>query len=221
MSTVAIFRAMRRRRQLQPLAILKADRPLVRPPRSLPLLAFALVLALGACAGSSSLDGIWRAQAPAGQATLISPNVDNPTGVELTIGIYGPDLAGLLRYYRAGSTGPLDRARSALSPNFECACNYMHDGRADLTVNTATFVLHGCLPGAVPKGNVQTRGRIALGADGRLQLTLVVDQPGSALDGQSQVLVFERTGQAADVDPSQLDCPLPSDPSQGNINSGL
>ncbi|MBI5608557.1 MAG: hypothetical protein HY902_06725, partial [Deltaproteobacteria bacterium] len=57
---------------------------------------------LAACTSSGSMGGVWRgASEPQGTANgLLFGEEGAPLSVELVLGEFGPDLAGLLRFYR-------------------------------------------------------------------------------------------------------------------------
>jgi len=85
-------------------------------------------------------------------------------GVELVLGAYGPDLAGLMRYYRSAQ---FDLARSPLPPRKECECAFLHQAKVDAT-GRVTFVLDACVPGTSPDAPLALRGELTLRDDGRL-----------------------------------------------------
>jgi len=181
----------------------------------------AIYLGVQGCTTSNNTGGVWRAQAPLQgetNAILFEPG-GQPVGIELVLGEFGPDLSGLVRYYRAGPTGPFDQPRRAAAPDFECACAYLHDGRIDST-GLVTFTLQACAPGVQAKGKIRLRGRFMIQADGRLVGKLQVDSPGSSADGSSVDLAFERALPSGDVDPRDLQCAQPLDAEHGNVDSG-
>lgn len=186
-------------------------------------LLFCAALPASACTSANDVGGIWRAEAPlhsSGNDVVFQGETD-PVGVELVVGEYGPDVTGVIHFYHAGPTGPFDRARSALAPDFECACDYLHGGRIDAGTGALTFSLTGCAPGLNQKGVVRLRGRLALQADQRLAGTLQVDDPGSPQNGASVDLVFDRAHLPADIEATDLQCIQPADMARGNTNSGL
>jgi hypothetical protein len=191
-------------------------------------LAFAgmicVVLAsLGACSSTGDSGGVWRAQAPLQgdtNAILFQPGVD-PVGVELVLGEFGPDVAGVVRYYHAGPTGPFDLARQESQPNFECSCAYLHGGRLDSRTGLLSFTLQACVPGLSTLAPVQLRGRFGIQPDGRLTGTLQVDDPTSPAKGATVALAFDRVGQSGDLASQDLLCGTPASATTGNLASGL
>lgn len=185
-------------------------------------LLFCVVLPAVACTSATDVGGIWRAEAPLHGTgnNVIFQGEEDPVGVELVVGEYGPDVTGVVHFYHAGPTGPFDRARSALAPDFECACEYLHGGRIDAKTGVLTFTLIGCAPGLEAAGRVRLRGRLTLQADQRLAGTLQVDDPGSAHNGASVQLVFDRARLPGEIEASDLECIQPADAAKGNVYSG-
>jgi len=172
-------------------------------------------VALAACTSSGSMGGVWRGTGEAlGPAnSLLYGEAGAPLSIELVLGEFGPDLAGLLRFYR-DPTYVL--ARDAATPDDECACSLVHNGRA--VAGHAAFTLLGCLPGGAPK--VASRVRAALDeVETGLKLTLTVDDASSPLDGRSTTLVLNRYGLASEITGEDLACPV--GPAGGNTASGL
>lgn len=177
-------------------------------------------LVLVACSSSADLGGVWRATAPAsGDNQLLVQSPDDPVGVELVLGQYGVDVAGLVRFYHRGPLGAFDHARLAAAPDRECECVHLQQGKANPDTGALSFVLQGCLPGSATEAVVRVRGGLQLGGDGRLTGILAVAQPDSPLDGKTVALVFDR--QTAQVDLVDLQCDTPVDASHGNTSSGL
>lgn len=178
-------------------------------------LAAALALPAYACTSSGSLGGVWRGTAPPrGEANqVIFTELGGPQSVELVLGEYGPDVAGLMRFYR-GQTWV--SARDAAPPDAECACALVHDGRADS--GHAAFTLVGCVPGSSPNQLLRLRATLDETETG-LMLELQVDDKGSGLDGQKTKIQLERHGLAGDITGEALSCPV--GPPGGNTASGL
>ena len=179
--------------------------------------AAALTLAItgAGCAADTEFGGIWRGVTPAqGPANdlLYGPGGE-PMALELVLGEYGPDLAGLLRFYRQGS---FVRARDAGPPDAECACALLYSGRSDSGV--AAFALRGCLPGAAGKVSVRTRAQLKRDDLGVRQLKLVVDEPTSPHHAKAVVVALVPQASASEVSDTDLLCPM--GPAAGNTASG-
>lgn len=173
-----------------------------------------MLACLAACTSSGSLGGVWRgtsaAQGP-DNAVLYGP-AGAPQAVELVVGEFGPDIAGLMRFYRSPSwVSP----RDAGPPDSECACLLLHDGRSN--AGQAAFNLAGCLPGGAPQAAVRVRARLTEVGEGLL-LDLQVDDKQSPLDGQKTQLTLRRQGLPSDISSADLACPVP--PPEGNTASG-
>jgi hypothetical protein len=166
------------------------------------------------CASSGSFGGIWRGPveiATAGSPLLFAKD-GGAVGVELVLGEYGPELSGVVRFYRNGN---FVRARSASPPDLECACGFAHDGK--VSGDRAAFTLLGCLPGGSPSTAIRTRATLQTTLQGA-QLELTVDDPTSPLDGLSTSLLLQRQGLASDISDADLACAPP--PAGGNAASG-
>ena len=192
--------------------------------RSRPSLWMFLLMALGlgACATGPDVDGVWHAVTPTdgGNNALLYPagQPTAPLGVELVLGAYGPDLAGLMRYYRSAQ---FDLARSPLPPRKECECAFLHQAKVDAT-GRVTFVLDACVPGTSPDAPLALRGELTLRDDGRLVGTVSVDDPSQpTLASKSVQLAFVRVATAGTSDPAILDCQHPVDVPGANTTSGL
>lgn len=188
-----------------------------RPRRPTARLAAAVLAALFAsgCAAGNEFGGIWRGVAPAkgaANALLYGPGGE-PLALELVLGEYGPDLSGLLRFYRQGS---YVSARDAAPPDAECACALIYDGRADS--GKAAFSLRGCLPGGASQQLVRSRATLARDAQGVLTLSLQVDDAASPLDGQSVTVALLAHASASEISSADLRCP--PGPANGNPASG-
>lgn len=172
-------------------------------------------VALAACTSSGSMGGVWRGTSePQGTANPLLYGEDGtPLSVELVLGEFGPDLAGLLRFYRDPT---YVSSRDAAAPDAECACALVHNGR--VVASHAAFTLAGCLPGGAAK--VATRVRATLDeTETGLKLSLTVDDATSPLDGRSTSLVLNRYGLASEITGEDLACAV--GPAGGNTASGL
>ena len=178
----------------------------------------ALAVGVAGCASSVDVDGIWHAVPPEQGAgnTLISATKGMP-GVELVVGTYGPDLSGLVRYYR---TAQFDTPRAPEPPFRECQCAFLHQARLSDTGHM-TFYLDACVPGASPSSRVALTGDFNLLADGRLAGTLTVDDPTRPdLAGLQTQLTFVRNSAVPDGDPTAVACENPATLADGNTASG-
>ncbi len=188
-----------------------------RPLRRVAEVAWiAAVAMLAACAGEADLGGTWRGVAQLGEpyGNLLHGGDGQPVALELVIGEYGPDVAGVMRFF---SGDIWLRARNPNPPDRQCGCALLHAGRVDGSTAQAAFTLLGCLPGASDRIGVRTRGtlrRTSLGA----QLILVVDEPGSPLHKRTTTVDLEQTGGPGDIAEADLHCPLPLP--AGNTASG-
>ncbi len=172
-------------------------------------------VALAACTSTGSMGGVWRgASDPRGTANpLLFGDDGEPLSVELVLGEFGPDLAGLLRFYRDST---YVSSRDAAAPDAECACALVHNGR--VVDSHAAFTLVGCLPGG--SANAATRVRATLDeSETGLKLALTVDDASSPLNGRSTSLVLNRYGLASEITAEDLACPV--GPAGGNTASGL
>ena len=188
--------------------------------RTIRLALCALAALLAACSSSADVGGTWQGVAPArgtGNDLIFGAN-DQQVGVRLVIGEYGPDLAGVLHFYTSSA---FDRARSADSPDFECACEYLHGGRIDAVSGRISLTLLGCTPGSASQRAQRMRGSFSLNAKGRLIGTLRVDDTTSPNNGQTVDLQFDRLTPSSEVDPADLVCRQPTDAATGNVFSGL
>lgn len=187
-----------------------------RPPALWIGLAAVLgLLVCSGCAADNEFGGIWRGTAPAKSAAnplLYGPGGE-PLALELVLGEYGPDLSGLMRFYRQGS---YVRARDAAPPDSQCACALVYGGRSDS--GKAAFSMRGCLPGSSPQQPVRTRATLARDELGVLTLHLQVDDATSALNGQSASIALLAHTSASEISSSDLICP--PGPAAGNPASG-
>ncbi|MBM4344247.1 MAG: hypothetical protein FJ100_12835 [Deltaproteobacteria bacterium] len=191
----------------------------LRPVALGPCIGWVLCVAASAataCAGEADLGGTWRGLAQLGPegGDLVHGSEGGPVALELVIGEYGPDVAGLLRFFRGDSWL---RARSAEAPDRECGCSLLHGGRVDASTAQAAFTLQGCLPGAADRARVRARGSLRRTTSGAV-LVITVDEPGSPLHKRSSTIALEQTGGPGDIALADLACPtaLPT----GNTASG-
>ncbi len=170
---------------------------------------------LAACTSSGSMGGVWRGtsdpQSPGNP--LLFGDEGAPLSVELAIGEFGPDLAGLVRFYRDPT---FVSSRDADPPDAECACSLLHSGR--VATSHAAFTLQGCLPGGSPGAPLRLRATLDE-IDTGLRLALTVDDAGSPLNGKSTSLVLNRHALANEITSEDLACPV--GPAGGNTASGL
>jgi len=183
------------------------------------LASLATATLVVACSGSTDVSGTWQGVSAArgGDNDLIYGPDGQGVGLRLILGEYGPDLAGVLQFYTSAN---FDRSRSATSPDFECACNYLHGGRIDAVSARISFTLLGCTPGSATGKAQRLRGSFVLTQQGRLDGTLRVDDPTSLLNGKSVAVQLDRLAQSSEVEPSDLVCRQPPDAANGNIFSG-
>ncbi len=179
----------------------------------------ALFLALTvttACSTEADLGGTWRGVTPLGAAPYdLLHGVDgSQVALELVIGEYGPDAAGVLRFFNGDAWL---RARNPDPPDRQCGCALLHAGKVDAATAQAAFTLHGCLPGAADRAKLRTRGALRRTASGAI-LVLTVDEPGSPLHKRTSTIELEQTGGAGDIAEADLLCPLPLP--TGNTASG-
>ena len=180
-----------------------------------PIASFLLVVGgLSACTTLPDVDGVWHAEAPAAGATNTLLTMSTPLGVELVLGAYGPDVAGLVRYYRSGL---FDLARSPLLPRKDCECAFLHSAKVDAT-GRVSFLLDACVPGTSPSAPLALRGELTLSNDGRLIGSLAVDDPTQPT--ATVQLVFVRVATTGSSDPAILDCQHPATLADGNTASG-
>ncbi len=182
-----------------------------RSPRTRRL-ALGLVLAAfaSACTSSSEVGGIWRSA-----SAVPGPLVGGPSDVfvEVSLGHYGPDVAGLVRFFHDPDfEDPLDAA----APYRECACAFVHRGRWLSAASVLDFQLRGCLPGASPQAPLLVRAELTLDGD-LLDGILRVEEPTSPLFGTEQPLQLERFGSIGAAD---LQCEPPDSAEAGNLASG-
>ena len=182
---------------------------------SIPLLACLCALVC-ACTTSPDVSGVWHVEAPVNKL-ILDEVAGKALGLELVIGEYGPDLAGLLRYYRSGQ---FDQPRSPVPPHNLCECAFLHAAKVDSAGNV-TFELDACVPGKSPKAPLALSGVFTLQVDGRLKGTLTADDPSQPTIVDAVQLTFVRVATTAESDPAILDCQHPATLADGNTASGL
>jgi hypothetical protein len=187
--------------------------PVKSPSISLAACLCALVCA---CTTSPDVGGVWHVEAPVNKL-FFGTAKEKPLGVELVMGTYGPDIAGLVRYYRSGL---FDQALSPLPPYNACECAFLHQAKVDAT-GRVTFELNACVPGTSPNAPLALRGELTLADDGRLLGTLTVDDPSQPDIVDSVPLTFVRVATTAESDGAILDCQHPATLADGNTASGL
>lgn len=179
--------------------------------------ALAWACSLCACDSDNRLGGVWRARLPAQGDRVVSPMEGfGAPGVELVVGHYGPDVAGLMRFYRSTN---FEAVRDPQSPSFQCACSYLHQGRWSSGSQRLSFVLKGCLPGAGSQTDTYTLGQFQWRDDAvpLLEGTLRVEDPDSSMYGAVQQWTMERVDSVSAPD---LDCQTIEDGQIGNIHNG-
>lgn len=169
-------------------------------------------LSLFGCASASDVAGTWRTRDQAAGALL--GDGEAGVGVELVIAQYGPDVAGLVRFF---GDATFDRPRDPTAPYFACACALLHKGRWDEAHAKITFELRGCLPGSSPRTPVLTLGQLRLEAQGDLVGTLTRHQPDQPEHGQHEDLRLLRHDTLAEA---SLRCDQYASDSDGNRASG-
>lgn len=146
-----------------------------------------------------------------------------PIGVELVIGQYGPDIAGVLRFFPNPTPGQApfyDEPVAYGPPDFGCQCVYLHAGSFDSGAGTLSFATAGCKPGEPPGSIFRMRATGQVGSKGELTLTFTSQEPDDATPPVKDV-VFARKGEASDLTSQLLQCPHPADAKQGNTANGL
>lgn len=176
-----------------------------------------LFVGLSACASSADVGGIWRGTGPIASASndLLYDVDGGPVAIELVLGDYGPDLAGVVRFWQGDQ---FLRRRNPNPPDRDCACAFVRLGRVDTATGRGVFALDSCLPGSSPAAVVHLRGELVRTGDADMGLSLRVDDGASALHGGKVAIDLRRAGGAGDVSAADLACPtsLPG----GNTASG-
>jgi len=175
-----------------------------------PIALAALACLASACTANTDVEGVWRAKPKAN--SLVYNVSGEPIGIEIVIGEYGPDVTGVVHFYR---TQTFDSKQSALSPLNQCACAYLHDGGIDLSAKTLHFRLRGCVPGAATHAELPIYGELTLDTDANLTGTLTVETAG----GLVLPLTFSRKDSVGQIEPADLVCARPTE-SEGNSFSG-
>ncbi len=180
----------------------------------LALLAGALI----GCTTGNDLGGAWRITEASGDKVIYDDQTGDATvGIELLLGHYGPDIAGLVRFYR---TDAFQFKRNPLKPDNQCACTFMRNGNASADTYRIEFDLDGCLPGIAVQSTLLVRGSFTLDADEQLDGSLRVLQTGSPMHDRSQKMTFARIKAAGAIDSNELICETP-DQDAGNFFNGL
>lgn len=177
-----------------------------------------MAVVLTGCASSGDVGGVWHAQVPRqGLANdlLFGPG-DEPLGIELVIGEFGPEVSGLVRYYPSAT---FEQPRAAEVPDRQCACAFLYQAQVDGGGKVA-FMLKGCVPGSATEANLRLRGQFTLQPDDTLLGSFRVDEAKSPLDGRSVELSFERKATAGGIESRHLRCSQPPDVATGNVHSG-
>ena len=176
----------------------------------------SVCLGLSGCAASGDFGGVWRGVAPKKSADNLLVFGDNgaPLAVELVLGEYGNELAGLVRFFRDDS---FLRTRSQDSPDLQCACVLVRDGHSDAALGKAALTLIGCLPGGSPKAVVRALASLTTTVDG-VQLKLAIADTNSRWHGASMDMVLTRVGGSGDITGPDLACPAGT--ATGNPASG-
>jgi hypothetical protein len=176
-----------------------------------------LLLAVGllpytACAASDDLAGSWRSEAVTG--TLALHHNDAPVGVELVLGQYGPDVAGVVHWWQ---TPDFLIRRTAEAPDGDCACGLVRSGKVADSGAAASFFVQACLPGVAAQTSIRSQVSLRLTADPDvLDAVWTVNDPTSPLHGQMANVRLRRTLGAGEVTAEDLAC----GPSTGNPASG-
>lgn len=184
-----------------------------------PLLCFALLWQLPGCTSTNELGGKWRPVETDG--TIIrnpAPGGDD-LGFELVMEHYGPDIAGLIRFYR---NTEYERSRDPKSPFSECACVYMRSGTYGAKSKSYRFRTEGCVPGVATHSNIALRGALELNDESQLVGTLRVEDLNhpSEINGLVQNMVLEREATAGAILASEFSCERPANADAGNTHSG-
>lgn len=176
----------------------------------------ALLTASVGCASADDLAGVWRGAPEANNGDLLFAQGQTPVGVELVLGQYGPDLAGVVRWW---SSADFLVERSAEAPDNLCACGLVRNGRVSASGDRATFWLQSCLPGASTTSTVRTRVELLLLNSGtQLQATFTVDDAAASTNGKHHTVTLTRTLTSDELTSEQLRCEPPA--VGGNGSSG-
>ncbi len=175
-----------------------------------------ICLCTAGCPSGNELGGVWRL-VETDSVLIFDPATGKPdVGIEVQLGHYGLDIAGVMRFYR---TRKYDLTRDATSPYFECACTYMRKGRYGANSKTFEFVMEGCLPGSATTAKRFVHGSLQLDDSDQLVGTLRVDDD-SQWKGKLETLVLSRHGAAGSVLAGEFACERIIDTDAGNTHSG-
>ncbi len=181
--------------------------PALRPLERLALLALGAALAGAGCASTSDISGVWRSEALA--AGPLAGALGAEVTLELTIGHFGPDISGMMRFYRdLDFEDPLDPT----APHFACSCMLLHKGRWSESRQRLAFEGQGCLPGTSDQAAALSAALLTVAGDelaGTWQRT----------DGTIKQSV--RVRRVSGLDDAELSCNRFADPALGNVANGL
>jgi hypothetical protein len=176
------------------------------------LLVLAALLLCHGCAASDDLAGTWRSESVTG--TLALHHNDGPVGVELVLGQYGPDVAGVVHWWQ---TPDFLIRRTAEAPDGDCACGLVRSGKVADSGAAASFFVQACLPGVAAQTVIRSQVSLRLTADPDvLDAEWTVNDPASPLHAQMATVRLRRTLGAGEVTAEDLAC----GPSTGNPASG-
>lgn len=182
--------------------------------------SLGLIALVGGCATGDDLGGTWRAVA--GEAIgdkLVFDEVtgEADVGIELLVGHYGPDMTGLVKFYR---TSKFQFPRTATNPDNECACTFIHAGKVSADSTQLEFDLRGCIPGAASHSQLLVRAELELDTEGVLEGHFRILDKNPEWTAKTQTFTFERVAAAGVFSSSDLICETP-DQDDGNIYNGL
>lgn len=184
----------------------------LRQTTLLRLALLPMLSGLAACAASDDLAGSWRSESVSG--TLALNHNGGPVGMELVLGQYGPDVAGVVHWWQ---TPDFLIRRTAEAPDGDCACGLVRSGKVANSGAAASFFVQACLPGVAAQTVIRSQVSLQLTDDPDLMDAVwTVDDPTSPLDGQVATLRLRRTLSAGEVTAEDLAC----GPSGGNPASG-
>ncbi len=194
---------------------------MARISHQLVCLAAALTCLLCAgCLSGNELGGVWRPVQTDGKLIYDEDSGEPTVGFEFWMEHYGPDIVGLIRFYRPADdfTAPYEEPRKP-DTAFQCACIYMHGGRYSETLKSYKFSTKGCLPGTARNSSVLLSGAFKLNDEGQLKGTLQVDKPVPSPD-QIEEMTLEREAAAGSILASEFVCDRITDADAGNTYSG-
>ncbi len=179
----------------------------LRAPARLVALALGSALACSGCASGSDISGVWRSQTLA--AGPLCGALGAEVTLELTLGHFGPDVSGMIRFYRdLEFEEPLDPT----APHFACGCLLLHKGRWSEGSQRLAFESQGCLPSSSDTAAALSAASLTVSGDelaGTWQRT----------DGTIKQAV--RVRRVAGLEDAQLSCNRFADPALGNVANGL